>query len=149
MKTNYISNRNYISITLRCLYIITALIFSQSCSEEISQESDAIISVSSHAATTQTELKSTVQIELINQAKQITKKYKLSELSLTCLKFDVLEKIFEGKRIINVHEKHEGSCGGDPDISPRLFSIGIEQSTGIIWSDARSMLGQLEKLEME
>ncbi len=147
MKTNFISNRNHLLITKCCLYIITVLIFSQSYSEEISQESEAIISVSGYAA--KTELERTIRIELINKAKQIIKKYKLSKLPLTCLKFDVLDKIFKEKRIINVHEKHEGSCGGDPNISPRLFSIGIEQSTGIIWSDARSILGQLERLEME
>jgi len=65
------------------------------------------------------------------------------------LKFDVQEKLFEGKRIIDVREKHGGSCGGDPNVSPRLFSIGIEQSTGVIWSDAKSMLGQLERLELK
>ncbi len=87
--------------------------------------------------------------KLINQAREIVTKYKLSELPLMCLKFDVLEELFEGKRIIDVREKHGGSCGGDPDTSPRLFSIGIEQSTGAIWSDAESMSGQLERLKIE
>jgi len=92
---------------------------------------------------------STSENKLINQTRQIVTKYKLSELPLICLEFDVLEELFEGKRIIDVREKHGGSCGGDLDALPRLFSIGIEQSTGAIWSDAKSMSGQLERLKIE
>lgn len=149
MKNIYRSDKNHISIALHCLYIVIVLLFNQGCSEETSQKSDITVPVSKRVLSTQTELESTLGNKLTNQAKQIVAKYKLSKLPLTCLEFDTLDKIFEGKRIIDVREKHGGSCGGDPDISPRLFSIGIEQSTGAIWSDARSMLGQLERLEME
>lgn len=149
MKNIYRSKKSHVSITLCCLCIAIVSLFNQGCSEEVSQKPDTTVPISKPVVSTQTELGSTSANKLINQAKQIVTKYKLSELPLICLEFDVLEDLFEGKRIIDVREKHERPCEGDPDISPRLFSIGIEQSTGAIWSDAKSMLGQLERLEME
>lgn len=84
---------------------------------------------------------------LITRAKKITKKFKLTNIELSCLNFVVLENQIERKKVIDVHEKHNTLCGGDPETSPRLFSIAINESNGEIWSDAKSLLGQLEKLE--
>jgi len=85
--------------------------------------------------------------KLIAKAKQITADYKLSPIKQACLTYEVQEKKFEGKRIIDVREVHSETCGGDTGTTPRLFSIAIVEETGEIWSDAKSMLGQLEKLE--
>jgi hypothetical protein len=87
------------------------------------------------------------QVSVVKQAKEITIKYKLTELSLSCLRFEILKEIYEGKKIINVYEKHNEICGGDPIISHRLYSIIIEKQTGLLWSDAKSLSGQLERLE--
>ncbi len=149
MKNSYKSEYSHISIAIYCLCIVIISLFNQGCSEDVAQKPDAGDFISPHVVSTQAESNNIPENKLINQAKKIVTKYKLSELPLICLKFDVLEKLFEGKRIIDVREKHGGSCGGDPNISPRLFSIGIEQSTGVIWSDAKSMLGQLERLELK
>lgn len=84
--------------------------------------------------------------ELVILAKKITADYKLNDIKLECLTFELLEQTSDGKRIIDVRELHSENCGGDLNTSPRLFSIAINEGTGDIWSDAKSMLGQLEKL---
>ena len=84
--------------------------------------------------------------ELIILAKKITTEHKLTELKLECLTFELLDELYEGKHIIDVRELHSESCGGDINTSPRLFSIAVNHAAYDIWSDAKSMLGQLEKL---
>ena len=68
-------------------------------------------------------------------------------MKISCLIFKELSGKVEGKVIVDVREKHDGECNGDPITSPRLFSIGFDESSGEIWSDAKSLLGQMEKLE--
>ena len=85
--------------------------------------------------------------QLIIKAKKITKKFKLTDVDISCLKFSMLEGNVNERKIIDVREKHSKSCASDPNTSPRLFSIAIDESNGEIWSDAKSLLGQLEKLE--
>lgn len=80
------------------------------------------------------------------KAKDATKKYNLTKISIACLLFEKLDKKMDGKTIVEVREKHGGTCGGDPKTSPRIFSIGFDDSTGVIWSDANSLLGQMEKI---
>lgn len=84
--------------------------------------------------------------KLISKAKQITADYKLSPVKQECLTYEVQKNLFEGKRIIDVREVHSKTCGGDSATTPRLFTIAIVEATGEVWSDAKSMLGQLEKL---
>lgn len=73
--------------------------------------------------------------------------YKLSPIKPECLTYEVQKNKFEGKHIIDVREIHSKICGGDTGTTPRLFTIAIVEETGETWSDARSLLGQLEKLE--
>ena len=84
---------------------------------------------------------------VISKAKKVIKDFNLTTTSISCLKFNLLDEKSDGKVIVDVREKHGGRCGGDPQTSPRLFSIGFDESTGEIWSDAKSLLGQLEKLK--
>lgn len=85
--------------------------------------------------------------KLIIKAKKATKKYNLTKISMSCLIFDKLDEKLDGKEIVDVREKHGDRCGGDPETSPRLFSFGFDELTGEIWSDAKSLLGQMEKLK--
>lgn len=86
------------------------------------------------------------QNDLIARAKQATIKYKLTTRPAECLIYEVNEKRHEGKIIVDVREKHGGNCGGDPSTSPRAFSVAFDEKTNGVWSDANSLLGQLEKL---
>ncbi|MBI3563047.1 MAG: hypothetical protein HY080_15160 [Gammaproteobacteria bacterium] len=81
------------------------------------------------------------------KAKAAIKEYKLTELKEECLQLDVRYETMEGKNVIDVREKHNSTCGGDPDTSPRLFSLAIDQKTGAVWSDAKSLTGEFEKLK--
>lgn len=37
---------------------------------------------------------------------------------------------------IDVHEKHDSTCGGDPNTAPRLFSYRVGKSDGSLSTDA-------------
>lgn len=82
----------------------------------------------------------------IVKAKNATKEFNLTEISISCLNFKLLDEKFEGQVIVDVREVHNATCGGDPKTHPRLFSIGFDESKNEIWSDAKSLLGQMEKL---
>ena len=88
-----------------------------------------------------------VQPDLIEIAETIVYDYELTQTELECLSFVLVEELVENKRIVDVREKHSSVCGGDPNTSPKLFTIAIDENTGIIWSDARSATGQLEILD--
>jgi hypothetical protein len=83
---------------------------------------------------------------LLDRAKKITLEHKLTPLPLTCLQFVVADEKYDGKPTIVVREKHGGQCGGDPNTSPRLYSLAIDEKSGEVWSDAKSLLGQMEKI---
>ena len=84
--------------------------------------------------------------DYVKSAKQVTIKYKLTSRPMECLIYKMADKKYEGKIIVDVREKHGGQCGGDPATSPRAFSIAFDEKNKEVWSDAKSMLGQLEKL---
>lgn len=86
------------------------------------------------------------QSDFIAKAKQATIKYELTTRPIECLIYEVLDKKNKGKIVVDVREKHGGKCGGDPSTSPRAFSVAFDESTGKVWSDANSLLGQLEKM---
>ena len=59
----------------------------------------------------------------------------LTSLSPDCLDYLIGDEDAQGI-VVDVHEKHDGHCGGDPDVSPRLFSIRVA-SNGQLTSDAQ------------
>lgn len=133
---------------LNCLITIILSIFLSGCGDGASSKKSVSDQVMLQAGSL--EAKSTGKPDedkLIRRAQAVTTKYKLTKLSLDCLKFEMLDELYEGKVMIDVREVHNSKCGGDPAVSPRLFSIGIDNKTGAIWSDAKSLVGQLEKLE--
>lgn len=93
--------------------------------------------------------KSTVKNNLVTRAKQTTLKYNLSRITITCLNFQVADEKYEGKPLVDVHEIHDKKCGGDPQTSPRLFSVAFDDRTGEIWSDAKSLVSQMEIIGKE
>jgi len=49
-------------------------------------------------------------------------------------------------RRVDVREKHDATCGGDPATAPRLFSVEVNVATGSVSSDATSLVGEMEPL---
>lgn len=86
---------------------------------------------------------------LVDRAKQITLKYKLTQIPSTCLQFEVGGEKYNGRPTVVVREKHGGACGGDPNTSPRLYTLAIDEKSGEAWSDAKSLLGQMEKINRQ
>jgi hypothetical protein len=79
-------------------------------------------------------------------AKKVTKDYDLTGIPFACLDFELNKESFEGSPVVDVREIHSDDCQGDMNTAPRLFSIAIDESTGVVWSDAKSLLGQMELL---
>ena len=145
MNDSYTNNGQAL-IVFKSLSIVFFSLLNQGCSDNKGFNSSAL---SSQIVSNQVNVSNTTNNELTNQARKITTKYNLSSLPLSCLKFDIQEEVFEGKDIISVREKHGGRCNGDPNTSPRLFSIGIERISGAVWSDQKSTSGQFEKLKAD
>ncbi|WP_423383012.1 hypothetical protein [Burkholderia sp. LMG 32019] len=61
---------------------------------------------------------------------------------LTSLKPECLDLYTDGADertfSVDVHERHNAQCGGDPQTSPRLFSFEVNKATGAMMTDALS-----------
>lgn len=79
-------------------------------------------------------------------AKKIVEDYDLTSLPLECLTFENIGEADGFKVVINVRELHNANCKGDIKVSPRLFSIAFDKNKKV-WTDAKSLLGQLERLD--
>lgn len=62
------------------------------------------------------------------------KKNKLTNLDIECLMF-VYSLETETDYYIDVREKHNKRCGGDPNIAPRLFTYVVNKEKGTIELD--------------
>jgi hypothetical protein len=70
----------------------------------------------------------------------------LTKVVSQCLVFEVDDSPPTGMILVNVREKHDGTCGGDPATSPHLFSVRVSKKTNRMWSDAKSDTGEFEPL---
>lgn len=137
MRNIYGKSNSFTSISTAFIFLAIFSLSNQSCSNPATKAHPP----PKKTGTTYDKSKS----DLVKQAKGLVRHYKLSKLPITCLTFEVQDNPVEGKQMIDVRERHKNGCEGDPETSPRLFSIAIDPS-GEIWSDATSVLGQLEKL---
>lgn len=83
----------------------------------------------------------------IEQAMSMNQKYKLARLTDDCLVFSIWNEVVEGNYIVDVRERHNAICGGAPGVSPRLFTLRVEQKTGRVWTDADDISGEYRLLE--
>lgn len=63
-------------------------------------------------------------------------KFKLTTLKPECLTYVEAEKV-PGALLVRaeVREKHDATCGGDPNVAPRLFEVRVNKETGETWAD--------------
>ena len=71
---------------------------------------------------------------------------KLTKLPLERLSFELVAEAAPGARLVNVREKHDSHTGGDPATAPRLFSVRLDQTTDVLWTDALSPVGEFQAL---
>lgn len=70
----------------------------------------------------------------VNKVIKSIEKNRLSGLPTECLAFyenTETDEFFE----IDVREKHNEKCGGDPDFAPRLFSYRVHKKDGSLCTD--------------
>lgn len=72
---------------------------------------------------------------VIRQVSAAIHKHQLTALKDACLDYMIDDS--DGATVdIDVHEKHDAACGGDPDTSPRLFSFKLDRASGQLTTDA-------------
>ncbi len=126
-------------VMVSCLFISGALVNYACSQEQTSEKQHPKINV---AVAKDVE-------SYIEKAKIITSKYKLTSIKPACLVFEKLPDAYEGKIMVDVRGIQGAKCGGDPNVSPRLFSIGFDKEDKSVWTDAKSSVGQLEKIANE
>lgn len=72
-------------------------------------------------------------------------RHRLSSLPNECLTLERSEKSV-AYQTFDVRERHGGTCGGDPGTAPRLFSMRVDNATGAISTDAKTLPGEFEPL---
>ena len=78
--------------------------------------------------------------QAVFQVIQSIERHKLTTLKPECLMF-IAEKTRTGHRV-DVREKHDAQCGGDPATAPRLFSYEIDRRSGKMKTDAAAPNGE-------
>jgi hypothetical protein len=71
----------------------------------------------------------------VNDVRASVKKHKWTTLGEDCLSFINYPADAQGY-VVDVHELHNARCGGDPDVSPRLFTYQIDRASGHMQTDA-------------
>ena len=72
---------------------------------------------------------------IVEQVSAVVKRHQLSSLPPQCLDY-MVDDADAATIDIDVHEKHDATCGGDPATSPRLFSFKLERANGRLSTDA-------------
>ena len=75
-----------------------------------------------------------------HRVKQIVEQDKLVSAP-QCVDYFLTKNIKPGVDLIDVLEKHNSQCGGDPQTHPRLFSVYVDQKTQRMASDVADPSG--------
>lgn len=84
---------------------------------------------------------------VIARVSAMIRKHQLTSLQDACL--DYLVDDSDGATVaVDVHEKHDAKCGGDPETSPRLFSFKLDRASGQLTTDALDLAdGDFQPIE--
>ena len=83
---------------------------------------------------------------ILERVQRAIGQYRLTSRPLACLTLTVVPSASPASTLVDVREKHDQTCGGDPATAPRLFSVQVDPETGQLSSDARSPFGEFEPL---
>jgi hypothetical protein len=70
----------------------------------------------------------------VAKVNEVVQRHHLTSLAPDCLDYIIGDESQDGIDI-DVHEKHDEHCGGDPETSPRLFSFHVDHA-GKLTTDA-------------
>ena len=85
---------------------------------------------------------SSLKTVLFNKVRAAIQKNRLTKIPDRCLDLE-LESPMENDFLVSIREIHSAECGGDPETSPRLFSVKIDSQMKNMWSDAKSDDGEM------
>lgn len=75
----------------------------------------------------------TTSAQAIDVARQAMQAYQLSSLRQQCLQFMVEEPSKATNYFtVDVYEKHDAACGGDPNTSPRILSMQVQHGGQVL-----------------
>lgn len=80
---------------------------------------------------------------VVNQVKQTVEQEKLVP-DAQCIDYFLTKNIRPGVDLVDILEKHDVKCGGDPQAHPRLFSVYVDQKTHRMASDVGDTSGDGE-----
>jgi hypothetical protein len=107
----------------------------------------ATVAVPAPAASAGTDADADADDAVIERVSVVIRKHQLTSLKDECLDYMVDDS--DGATIdIDVHEKHDAKCGGDPETSPRLFSFKLDRASGQLTTDALDLAdGDFQPIE--
>lgn len=106
----------------------------------------ALIAASSMAATANPTPHVASEAQAETLALDAIARHHLTSLAPACLAL-MSEDLTNGWSI-DVHELHDDTCGGDPETSPRLFTIDVDATTGAMTTDALDPAdGEMQSLD--
>jgi hypothetical protein len=77
----------------------------------------------------------------------VIRKHRLTTLRDACLDYRI-DDSDGATAVIDVYEKHDATCGGDPETSPRLFSFKLDRDSGQLATDALDLAdGDFQPIE--
>ena len=60
----------------------------------------------------------------------------LTHAAKDCLAFFIHEPAPGQPTLLDVYQKHNVACPGDPEQAPRLFGVRVDRANGLMWDDA-------------
>ncbi len=60
----------------------------------------------------------------------------LTHAAKDCLAFFIHDPAPGQPTLLDVYQKHNDACPGDPGVAPRLFGVRVDRADGRMWDDA-------------
>jgi hypothetical protein len=60
----------------------------------------------------------------------------LTHAAKDCLAFFIHDPAPGQPTLLDVYQKHNAACPGDPAKAPRLFGVRVDRTNGLMWDDA-------------
>ena len=126
------------------LALLTMLLTSPACSPVPPADTKKVPPKSS-AAKESTEADEDKALLAVSAA--IRKNHLVDQKPDQCLAYRVDSKSMKDAYVVEVRENHRHKeCGGDPQTSPRLFTVRVAKATGDMTTDANSPAGEFRPL---
>jgi hypothetical protein len=98
-------------------------------------------------STSATSTEASAEDQTVTAVSEAIRKHHLVNSADQCLAYQFDAQASADDFVVEVRENHRHSeCGGDPQTSPRLFTVRVSKTTGDILTDANSAPGEFHAL---